>query len=56
MEQRIFIFFNDYRGHHRKGITIYDTTEINLQNLFCFNIDSDKRSSLLGPTPKLRRV
>ncbi len=56
MEQSIFKFFTDYRGHHWKGITIYNNTEINLQYLFCFNIDSDKRSSLLGPIPKLRRV
>ncbi len=23
MEQHVFYYFNDYRGHHRKGIAIY---------------------------------
>jgi hypothetical protein len=27
MEQRIFNFFIDYRGQHRKGIAIYNATE-----------------------------
>ncbi len=25
-----FYYFNDYRGHHRKGIAIYTTTEVNV--------------------------
>ncbi len=31
MEQRILNFFIDYRGHHRKGISIYNATEGSLQ-------------------------
>ncbi len=31
MEQHDFWIFVDYRGHHRKGISIYNATEVNLQ-------------------------
>jgi hypothetical protein len=27
MEQHIFCIFIDYRGHHRKGVAIYKTTQ-----------------------------
>ncbi len=26
MEQQVFFIFIDYRGHHRKGVAIYNTT------------------------------
>ncbi len=26
MEQHVFRFFIDYRGHHRKGVAIYNAT------------------------------
>jgi len=26
MEQHVFLFFIDYRGHHRKGVAIYNAT------------------------------
>jgi hypothetical protein len=32
MEQYILNVFIDYRGHHRKGIAIYDATEVFLNN------------------------
>jgi hypothetical protein len=31
MEQHVVCIFIDYRGHHRKGVAIYNATEINLQ-------------------------
>jgi len=34
MEQHIVI---DYRGRHRKGITIYNANQVNLQQKFGFN-------------------
>ncbi len=31
MEQHVFFYyFDDYRGHHRKGIAIYTATKVNL--------------------------
>jgi hypothetical protein len=30
MEQHVFNFIH-HRGHHRKGVTIYSATEVNLQ-------------------------
>ncbi len=35
MEQHILYHFNDYRGHHRKGIAIYTATlkSINIKNV-----------------------
>jgi hypothetical protein len=30
MEQHVFYYFNDYRGHHRKGVAIHTATEFNL--------------------------
>ncbi len=39
MEQHGFYYFDDYRGHHRKGIAIYTATEVNLhkKSLVSFN-------------------
>ncbi len=34
MEQHVFYYFDDYRGHHRKGIAIYTATEINLHEKY----------------------
>ncbi len=31
MELYIFEFFIDYRGHHRKGVSIYNVTRVNLE-------------------------
>ncbi len=36
MENNNFYYFNCYRGHHRKGITIYIATEVNLPKTFGF--------------------
>jgi hypothetical protein len=27
----LFSIFNDYRGHHRKGVAIANATQVNLQ-------------------------
>jgi hypothetical protein len=39
MEQHVFYYFDDYRGHHRKGIAIYTATDVNLhlKTLVSFN-------------------
>ncbi len=36
MEQHVFYYFNDYRGHHRKGIAIDAGTEVNLHKKISF--------------------
>jgi hypothetical protein len=36
MEQWIFCIFIDYREHHRKGVAIYNATEVNLQQKLWF--------------------
>jgi hypothetical protein len=30
MDQHVFYYFDDYRGHRRKGIPIYTATKVNL--------------------------
>ncbi len=39
MEQCVFYYFDHCRGHHRKGIAIYNATEVNLhlKTLVSFN-------------------
>jgi hypothetical protein len=29
-----FYYFDDYKGHHRKGIAIYTATEVNLHKKY----------------------
>jgi hypothetical protein len=31
MEEHIFCILIDHRGHHRKGVAIYNATQVNLQ-------------------------
>ncbi len=33
---RYFYYFDDYTGHHRKGIAIYIATKVNLQKKLWF--------------------
>jgi hypothetical protein len=56
MEQHIFCLFIDYRGHHRKGVAIYNATYVNLQqklwfhwtkNVFSNTAESFKQEKLL---------
>ena len=37
MEQHGFYYFDDYRGHHRKGIAIYNAANVNLKPKPCFH-------------------
>jgi hypothetical protein len=37
MEQRIFYIFIDYRWCHRKGIAIFNPTEVNLRQKLWFH-------------------
>jgi hypothetical protein len=41
MEQPVFCIFIDYRGHHKKGVAIYDATSINLQPKPWFHLTND---------------
>jgi hypothetical protein len=34
MEQHFFYYFDEYRGHHRKGVAIYTTTEVNVHKKY----------------------
>jgi hypothetical protein len=36
MEKHIFKIDIEYRGHHKKGITNFNATEVNLQQKFMF--------------------
>jgi hypothetical protein len=37
MEQQFFCIFIDYRGHHRKGVAMYNAYEVNLQQEHTFH-------------------
>jgi len=37
MEQRVFCIFIDHRGHHRKGVEIYNATLVNLNQKLWFH-------------------
>jgi hypothetical protein len=41
MEQCVFCIFIVYRGHHKKGVAIYDATSINLQPKPWFHLTND---------------
>jgi hypothetical protein len=36
MEQHVLVLIIDYRGQHRKGITIHINTEVNILEKNCF--------------------
>jgi len=37
MEHHVFSFRTDYRGHHRKGVAINNSTLVNLQTIPWFH-------------------
>jgi hypothetical protein len=36
MEQHFFYYFDEYRGHHRKGVAIYTATEVDVHKKYGF--------------------
>jgi hypothetical protein len=36
IEQHLFYYFDEYRGHHRKGVAIYTATEVNVHKKYGF--------------------
>jgi len=52
MEQHVFWILNYYRGHHRKGVAIYNATEINLRQKPWFHLTN---AVFLNTTERLKQ-